>query len=114
MEAGFTVYLNFGESTDLDVRVGGNALPIGQNRGTQTGAFGFASLAGPGAHVRRAPANAWTRAIMVCLSPEYLIETFGLPNKMLPSGATEHLAVSRWFPSHRLLNLPQASTIRKR
>ena len=22
-----------------------------------------------------------------------------------PSGATEHLAVSRWFPSHRLLNL---------
>jgi hypothetical protein len=54
---------NFGESTDLDVRVGGSALPIGRNRGTQTGAFGFAlwrDRAAP--YVRRAPAFRRNRA----------------------------------------------------
>jgi AraC-like DNA-binding protein len=106
MEPGFTVYLCFGESTDLDVRVGGCPLPIGRHRGAQTGAFGFALWRErPAEYLRRAPPGAWTTAIMVCLSPEYLDQTFGWPNKALPSGACEHLAISRWFPSRRLLLL---------
>jgi AraC-like DNA-binding protein len=81
-------------------------LPIGRHRGAGTRPFGFALWRGQTApHRRRAPVGAWTTAIMVWLSPAWFEQTFQRPNTVLPPGAREHLAISRWFPSRRLLLL---------
>lgn len=106
MEPGLTVYLCFGESADLDVSVGGKALPIGRHRGANARPFGFALWRSKPAHyLRGAPPGAWTTTIMVLLSPEWFDQTFGRPSTALVPGAREHLAISRWFPSRRLILL---------
>jgi AraC-like DNA-binding protein len=106
MEPGLTIYLCFGESADLDVSVGGRSLPIGRHRGAGTRPFGFALWRERTApYRRRAPSGAWTTAIMVWLSPAWFEQTFQRPNTMLPPSAREHLAISRWFPSRRMLLL---------
>lgn len=106
LEAGFHVHLRFGESTDVELRVAGNLLPIGRNRGSRMGVFGFVQwLDRPATYVRRAPPGAWVKTINVNLSPDYLNQTFSLPKKAFPPGVCEHLAISLWHPSHRLMNL---------
>jgi AraC-like DNA-binding protein len=106
MEPGLSVYLCFGESADLDITVGGRSLPIGRHRGAEANPFGFALWRRePVPYRRRAPPGAWTTAIMVLLSPAWLDQTLGRPNAALPPGVREHLAISRWFPSRRLILL---------
>lgn len=106
LEAGFTVYLCFDESANVELSVAGNLLPIGRNRGAHVGVSGFVQwLDRPAAFVRRAPPGAWVKKIKVNLSRDYISQTFGLPQKAFPAAACEHLAVSRWLPSHRLVNL---------
>lgn len=106
LDAGLSVYLCFDESANLELRVADNLLPIGRNRAARLGASGFVQWRDqPAAFVRRASPGAWMKTIVVHLSCAYLSQTFSLPKKALPLGACEHLAISRWEPSHRLMNL---------
>ncbi|TDR87065.1 helix-turn-helix domain-containing protein [Enterovirga rhinocerotis] len=103
---GLGFYLFLEDTDGLDVSIGGRTLPIGRHRRPDAAPLGLLmSWQRPARFVRRARRGTRVHKAMVSVSPDWLDQTFGRGSPVLPVGASEHLAISRWFPSHRLCAL---------
>lgn len=103
---GLGFYLFLEDTDGLDVSIGGRPLPVGRHRGSEPSPIGFLmSWQRPSRFIRQALRGTRVHKALVSVSPDWLDQTFGRGSPVLPAGASEHLAISRWFPSHRLCAL---------
>lgn len=106
---GLIIYLQFEDSDELSLSVGGTPLPVGRNRTDESRPLGFAMWRRqPATLSREAPRGTRVRVVIVWLTPEWFSQTFAVHLDALPAASREHLAISRWRPSHRLEELASA------